>query len=114
MKKPDADLVVDLLHAARLVQRFIDGMNYDAFLDDEKTHFAVYSQFVILGEASRRLSEEFRDAQPDIPWREMISMRNRVTHGYDEIDWEVVWSASVDDLPRLVKRLQGLLPDERT
>ena len=110
--KPDADLVVDLVNAGRLVQRLIDGMSFDAFLDDQKTHFAVYSQFIILGEASRRLSQSFRDSHPDIPWHEIISMRNRVTHAYDEIDWEVVWSASVDDIPQLIARLEPLLPKE--
>lgn len=109
--KPDVDLVMDLVNAARLVQTFTEGMSFDAFLADQKTHFAVYSQFVILGEASRRISQEFRDAHPDVPWREMISMRNRVAHGYDEIDWEVVWSASTSDLPPLVERLERLLPN---
>ncbi len=65
--KPDLDLVLDLVNAARLIQEFIDGMTFDAFLADRRTHFAVYSQFVILGEASRRLSQPFRDAHPDIP-----------------------------------------------
>ena len=110
--KPDLDLVLDLVNAARLIQEFIGTMTFDDFLGDEKTHFAAYSQFVILGEASRRLSQTFRDAHPDIPWREIISMRNRVTHGYDEIDWEILWSASVDDIPKLIARLEPLLPKE--
>jgi uncharacterized protein with HEPN domain len=75
--KPDVDLVLDLVNAARLVQTFVGGMSFKEFLADEKTRFAVFSQFVILGEAARRVSQEFRDSHPDVPWREMISMRNR-------------------------------------
>ena len=104
----DVDLVADLVNAARFIGELIAGMTVESFLADRRTHFAVFSQFIIMGEAARRLSARLRNANAHVPWREIISMRNRVVHGYDEIDWELVWDTAVADVPQLLEQLERI------
>ncbi len=76
---------------------------------------AVLRWFEIIGEASRRLTNDFRNQHPDVPWREITDMRNRVTHGYFDIDLEVVWNTITRDLPALEEAIVSWLrPSERT
>jgi len=70
----------------------------------------VFSQIVIIGEAASRLSAEFLAAQPHIPWRQIIGMRHRLIHGYDQVDWERVWAVVQNDVPSLLSNLEPLLP----
>ncbi len=64
----------------------------------------------IIGEAARRVSEPFRDAHPEIPWKYIIGNRNVLAHNYDEIVLEVLWTTATRDVPRLVVALLALLP----
>lgn len=70
---------------------------------------AVLYEIVILGEAARRLSNQIREAHPDVPWREIIGLRSIVTHGYDQIDDSEIWQVVESDLPKLIARPQTIL-----
>ena len=107
----DLGTVFDIVEAARRAVRFCANIEVSGFLADEEKRWAVVSQIAIIGEAAGRLSEPFRDQQSDIPWREIIGMRNRLIHGYDEINWERVWNTVEKDLPNLIVRLEPLLPE---
>lgn len=63
----------------------------------------------IIGEAANRVPEEFQDHHPEIPWMEIIGMRNRLIHGYDEVDLDFLWKVIRNDLPKLIKQLNKLL-----
>ncbi len=76
---------------------------------DEKTVDAVVYQFAIIGEAASNLSQEFRDAHPEIPWRDMTDMRNVLIHEYFGVNPETVWSTVNDDLPKLEAMLDEIL-----
>ncbi len=65
-----------------------------------------------IGEAASRISDTFRSAHPEIPWREIIGMRNRLIHAYFEVDIDKVWETIQDDLPPLIDHLQLLMPPE--
>ena len=108
--KPDRDVLADILSAARLIQEFVAGVGESAFMRDPKTQYAVYAQLTIMGEAARRVSADFRWQHPDLPWHEMIGMRNRIVHGYDEINWQIVWHTASRDIPDLIHKLAPLLP----
>jgi uncharacterized protein with HEPN domain len=69
-------------------------------------------QLEIMGEAARRLSEETRLEIPEIPWRQIISMRNRLIHGYDDVDLVIVWETIQNDLPPLIAQLEKVVPAE--
>lgn len=108
----DLAYLLDILNASWLIVRFVEGMTYNAFAEDEKTLAAVIREFEIIGEAAGRVSAPFVADHPELPWRKMISMRNRMTHGYDDIDLEVVWLASCHSIPALIKLVEPFLGND--
>lgn len=81
-------------------------MDVKEFLDNTEKRWAIVSQLSIIGEATNRLSNEFKDSNPEIPWREIAAMRNRLIHGYDQINWKLVWETIQRDLPPLKQFIQ--------
>ena len=104
--------LLDILLAINQALEFIQGYDAARFHADKRTRWAVYSQIVVIGEASRRISREFQRDHPDIPWADIIGMRHRLVHGYDDIRWDRVWDAVVDDLPKLKAAIEPLIPKE--
>jgi len=109
MQRDEATLL-DIAQAARLVLAFIQGMTKRAFLRDLKTQSSVLYQLVVMGEAVKRLSHEFRAQHPDIPWSLIAGMRDHLTHGYDIVDWDEVWKTVTSDVPDLSAKIEPLLP----
>jgi uncharacterized protein with HEPN domain len=104
--------VLDMVQAIEAAQQLSAGLNEAEFMADPRTQWAVYSQFVILGEAASRLPRDFCDRHPDIPWSAAVGMRHRLVHGYDSVDWARVWKTLLNDLPLLLKQLRVLLTDK--
>jgi len=111
---PDAAWLKDMVTATDRAGRYIRGLDREGFLHNDEKQSAVFGQLVIIGEAARRVSEEFRQAHSLIPWRQIIGMRNRIVHGYDEIDWDIVWEVAAGELPRLSADIAALLSGEGT
>ncbi len=109
---PDLSPIMDIKLAADRAISFAQGMDRDRFLSDERTRWAVYSQIVLIGEAANRISPDFQREHAELPWRQMIGMRHRLIHGYDEINWDRVWETVIDDLPRVSSLLAPLIPQE--
>ncbi len=80
--------------ACSKVQEYVDGFIWDTFAIDGRTQDAVIRQLEILGEASNRVSQSYRDLYPDIPWREVKVFRNIVAHEYDRVLPDVVWEVT--------------------
>lgn len=108
--KRDEAVLLDLVRAARLVLEFKQGMDKAAFLGDLKTQSSVLHQLMVMGEATKRLSDDFRDQHPEIPWRLIAGMRDNLIHGYDIVDLEEVWRTAERDVPDLLRWLDPLLP----
>ena len=90
---------------------FVEGMSKSDFLDDKRTQQAVIMSLIIIGEAATKLMDgysDFTDRHAEIPWRSMRGMRNRVTHGYFQIDVEIVWETVQKALPDLLNKLDGI------
>jgi len=87
-------------------------MDLAAFRADERTASAVLHQIFLIGEAAARLPEEIRNRTPDVPWEEIIGMRNIIAHGYFEVDLEVPWKTVRLDLPPLQQQMRVLLESE--
>jgi len=86
-------------------------MDKAAFLQDIKTQSAVLHQLMVMGEAVKRLSQDFRSHHPEIPWALVAGMRDKLIHGYDIVDLHEVWrTADVVDVPGLLSLLEPLLP----
>ena len=104
-----------MLESASKVGEFIAGLSLDAVRSDEMRALAVVRLLEIIGEAANVVSTDFRDANPEIPWPQIVGLRNRLIHGYTDVDWDVLWDIVTNDLPKLIDALQDLLgesPDE--
>lgn len=107
----DNAALLDVEQAARRVLRYVNGFDKAAFMEDDKTQSSVVFQLLVIGEAVKRLSFEFRIQHPEIPWSLIAGMRDNLIHEYDDIDWNEVWSTVSRDIPDLIERLQPLLPE---
>lgn len=112
----DAGSLWDMVSAIHRIQEFTANLTYEAYLDSALIQSAVERQFEILGEAARRLSDEFRQAYPEIDWRRIIGLRNILIHRYDEIRQQTVWTTVISELEPLLAQLEILrssLPSEQ-
>lgn len=102
----DKALAADILLAGRQALTFIKGMTQEQFLKDSKTQAAVLMELVVIGEAVKGLSNEFKVASPDIPWKRVAGMRDRLIHDYRNWDLEEIWRTVQERVPELVLALE--------
>ena len=109
MPKRDAELLVeDMLEALRKIDSYTAGMDHSAFLQDEKTVDAVVRNLEVLGEAARQIPDEFAAGHPNVPWRKITGLRNRIVHDYFGLDLEIIWQIVRNDLPPLKAALEKM------
>jgi uncharacterized protein with HEPN domain len=97
-----ADYLEDIRQAAEKAVAFLGEMSVETFAGDEKTAYAVVRALEILGEAAKRIPSEVRDRYPDVPWRSMAGIRDKLIHDYVSVNNEVVWRTVREDLPGLI------------
>lgn len=107
MPRDDA-LITDMLVAARKIVKFAGSRTLDEFAHSDEAQSAVLWQIGIIGEAARKVSEPFKAQHPEIPWREMVGMRNRLVHDYSRIDLAQVWETILKSIPNLIRQLEKL------
>ena len=88
---------------------FVKNINRENFDSDEKLRLALTHLLQIIGEAARRVSPEFHDNHPQIPWKEIVGMRSKVVHDYLNVDEDIIWQTIKQDLPPLVSELEQIL-----
>jgi len=102
----DAVRLRHMLDAANKALEFTEGKSRGDLDSDEKLALALVRLLEIFGEAAAGLSEEFKGKHPDIPWRSVIGTRNRLIHGYFDVDLDIVWNIVTRDLLPIVKKFQ--------
>lgn len=98
-----------MLDAIERIKNHISGATFVEFVNNFMMIDAVIRQIEILGEAAIHLSDEFQNSHPEIPFASMIGMRNKLIHGYDDVELEVVWKTYEEDLDNLKKVILGIL-----
>jgi uncharacterized protein with HEPN domain len=99
----------DMLACSRNILTFTTGMDFISFLGDAKTIRAVAFELTTIGEAVRAMPQEIQDKYPEIPWREMQSIRNILVHEYFHLDEEILWKTIQDDVPALIEELEKII-----
>lgn len=110
---PERDTVYiwDMLNAAQGVVSHLHGVTYEQYSADENLRLATERRIEIIGEAARRVTSDFKEAHPEIPWRLIVDQRNVLIHSYDEVEDERIWRLAMGEIPRLIEQLTTLLPD---
>ena len=108
----DPARLLDMLQAAEDVVRFAAGLSLDGFLaeDREMARLAVERKLEVLGEAARGVSDEFRQRHPQVPWRDIIGLRNVISHQYDKVDYEELFGIVQKRMPDLIAMSKPLIP----
>lgn len=106
--KENFDLLQDMLEAISSIESFLVP-TYENFLMDDKTQDAIMFNLIILGEAANKISSDFQEKHPEIPWSSIIGTRNVIVHGYDQIKTRIVWDIIQNNLSSLRNDLLKLL-----
>jgi uncharacterized protein with HEPN domain len=95
------DYFKDIQDAIEKIENFTAGLDFEGFVKDDKTSFAVIRALEIIGEGARKIPKSSRSRYPEIPWQDMAGMRDKLIHDYFGVDLQVVWKTVQIDLPPL-------------
>lgn len=106
----DSASLLDIAKAAQLILQFSQGLEKTELAANLEKQSAILYQIVVIGEAVKRLSADFRNQHPTVPWREIAGMRDILTHQYNRVEVDEIWGVIQDDIPQLLSMIQPLLP----
>lgn len=111
-ERRDLDFLGDILEAIRRAEDYIGDMDYSTFADDTKTQDAVIRAIEIIGEATKYLSADLRSSYPEVPWKSMAGMRDKLIHHYFGVNIDIVWQITVSELPQLRSQIEFIFTQE--
>jgi uncharacterized protein with HEPN domain len=111
MTKEYGDYVYDIFEAMNDISDFVAGISFEEFSDDKKTVNAVIRSLEVIGEAAKRIPREFRINYPDIPWKKMTAMRDKLIHHYAGVDLEIVWVVITQEIKPLKPIFKDIISD---
>jgi len=109
MKRNDTVYLSHIWDAITQIEIYTAGLSYDQFSQTRLVQDGVIRQLEIIGEASRNLSDDFRDQHSELPWLQIIGLRNRLIHAYFEINLGIVWDIVQNDLPPVKQKVTAWL-----
>jgi len=98
-----------MLDASLEIQQYVQAAKREDLDDDRKLVHSLVRLFEIIGEAAVQISDELKENAPEIPWPVIIGMRNRLIHAYFDINLDVVWKTSTEDIPQLISELSKII-----
>ena len=111
-KRKDEEYLKDILMACQNIMSYVEGYDFDMFLDDRKTQDAVVRNLEIIGEAVKGLSEDIKEKYSQIEWNDIARTRDKLIHSYFGIDIDIVWDIISIDIPELEKHIADILHKE--
>ena len=111
--KKDRVRLLDMRDHAREALDFISGKSRSDLQDVRWLNLSLVRLLEIVGEAANRVSDQTRSEYPSVQWRQIIALRNRLIHGYNQVDFDILWEILQEDIPRLLSALETILDDHR-
>lgn len=112
MKKDNVVYLRHILDAMHRIEEYTGGMVYEDFMKKNLVQAAVIREIEIIGEATKRLSDDIREKYSDIPWKKMAGIRDKLVHDYMGVDMDAIWDTVERDIPQLKKRIKGVIERE--
>jgi uncharacterized protein with HEPN domain len=97
-----------ILDCFQKISKYLAHCFYETFLEDEEKQDAVIRKIEVAGEATKQLGLSFRQQYPDIPWRAIAGMRDKLIHGYIDVDLDTVWETATTDIPALMPKIKAI------
>jgi len=105
------DYITDIAKELERIEEFVEGMSYEEFKRDVKTVYAVIRCFEIIGEAVKNIPEDVRNSYPQIPWKRIAGMRDKLIHAYFGVDYEILWETVKRRVPEIKPLILEVLED---
>jgi uncharacterized protein with HEPN domain len=111
MRREPKVFLEDIIIASNKVLKYTKGLSYDDLMDNDLVSDAVIKNILVIGEATKNIPDEIREANPNIEWRKMAGMRDMMIHGYFSINYRIVWDVVQNKIPTLKKQVEQLLKE---
>ena len=114
MLRETLDFLNDIGDSCNRIVEYSQGLGRDEVFNDKMRFDGILHNFHVIGEAVKRLPDEFREAHPDIPWKDIAGMRDIIAHAYFALDLDILWVGITQDIPLLLERVGDLIAEHET
>lgn len=108
-KRGDIEFLSDIKEAIKRIEEYTEKIDYDKFSKDKKTQDAVVRNLQIIGEAVKNIASDFKKKHTDIEWKKITGLRDKITHYYFGVNWDIVWDVAKNKLPELLGKVKNIL-----